>query len=57
MFQITYILKNRVEYSQIFESEWAANYVAIQVVHANLGVEIAQVCNHRTGEIIKEYTR
>lgn len=57
MFQIRYHINNRIEYSQVFESEWATNYIAIQVVHANLGVNKAEIINRKTGEIIKEYTR
>jgi hypothetical protein len=45
-----------IEYSQVFASEWAANYVAIQVVHANLGVTKAEIVNRKTGKIEKTYT-
>lgn len=57
MFQVRYDLGNRHEYSQVFNSEWAANYVAIQVVHANLGVIQADVINRKTGEILKSYAQ
>ena len=52
MYQIRYDLGNRTEYSQTFSSEWAANYVAIQVVHSNLGVRKAEIVSRATGEII-----
>ena len=57
MYQIRFDLTNRHEYSQIFDSEWAANYVAIQVIHANLGVQKAEIFNRKTHEIVKTYTR
>ena len=55
MTQNTYIFKNRIEYSEIFENEYTAKYIAIQVITANLGVKSVQVCDYITGEIIDEY--
>jgi hypothetical protein len=56
MYQIIFNLGNRDERSQYFASDWAANYAAIQVVHANLGVKSATIVNISTGEILKTYT-
>ncbi len=56
MYQIIFNLGNRNEHSQYFASDWAANYAAIQVVHANLGVKSATIVNISTGEILKTYT-
>jgi hypothetical protein len=55
MYQIRMTTEKTIEYSQVFASEWAANYVAIQVVHANLGVTKAEIVNRKTGKIEKTY--
>ena len=44
-------------YSNMFNSEWAANMVAIGYVRHYNEVTKAEIVNLETGEIIKTYTK
>ena len=57
MFQIRYDIGNRHEYSQNFDSTWAANMVAISAVRSCSQIIKAEIVNKVTGEIEKTYKR
>lgn len=58
MYQIKSTTKSgKVSYSQIFNSAWAVNMIAISYIHNYDELEKVEIINRKTSEIEKTYLR